>query len=288
MKGQKYLRSLCLITPLTILLAMMAQARIPEPDNIIYGQLPPNVDRVVLEVNDQQVSAYNRGDNPNAGDHFVLRVPMDSVDPQDPGSARPGDSGQLFLDQDLVALLTVAIGEKGLVQEIDLSVMVDSDGDGLMDAFDNCPEVGNADQADGDGDNVGDVCDNCLTVANTDQEDYDGDYMGDACDDGDSDGDGIPDNYEHRLGLVIGDDDRTIDTDGDGVWNSDEYIAGTNPVPMCGDVSDNTWVELNDLIQALQICSGMTSDANIYSDCNDDDRIGMVEAIVVLKKIGDD
>ncbi len=35
----------------------------------------------------------------------------------------------------------------------------DSDGDGVADLEDNCPEVANADQADGDGDSQGDACD---------------------------------------------------------------------------------------------------------------------------------
>jgi subtilisin-like proprotein convertase family protein len=35
----------------------------------------------------------------------------------------------------------------------------DSDGDGVADLEDNCPEVANADQADGDGDGQGDACD---------------------------------------------------------------------------------------------------------------------------------
>ena len=35
----------------------------------------------------------------------------------------------------------------------------DSDGDGVADAEDNCPEVANADQADGDSNDVGDACD---------------------------------------------------------------------------------------------------------------------------------
>ena len=35
----------------------------------------------------------------------------------------------------------------------------DEDGDGIQDAFDNCPQLANADQKDTDGDRVGDICD---------------------------------------------------------------------------------------------------------------------------------
>lgn len=49
-------------------------------------------------------------------------------------------------------------------EEIDLatiqSVSPDTDLDGFLDAFDNCPEVKNANQADSDGDGIGDACDN--------------------------------------------------------------------------------------------------------------------------------
>lgn len=57
----------------------------------------------------------------------------------------------------------------------------DTDGDGVIDAFDNCPLVPNPDQADSDGDGVGDVCDICPTVYNPGQEDSNGDGIGDAC-----------------------------------------------------------------------------------------------------------
>jgi len=80
--------------------------------------------------------------------------------------------------------------------------IVDSDGDGVADDADNCPEMPNADQADADGDGVGDACDacpgdptndadgdgvcggvdNCPNVANPDQSDADHDGLGDACD----------------------------------------------------------------------------------------------------------
>jgi Thrombospondin type 3 repeat len=47
----------------------------------------------------------------------------------------------------------------GEVTVFDAPVVVDSDGDGVSDAADNCPAVANPDQADRDGDGVGDACD---------------------------------------------------------------------------------------------------------------------------------
>jgi hypothetical protein len=80
---------------------------------------------------------------------------------------------------------------------------LDSDGDGIADGEDNCPDDANADQADSDFDGLGDVCDpdddddgvldeddNCAFFYNPDQSDFDGDGEGDECD-GDSDGDGV-------------------------------------------------------------------------------------------------
>jgi hypothetical protein len=80
---------------------------------------------------------------------------------------------------------------------------LDSDGDGIADGEDNCPDDANADQADSDFDGAGDVCDpdddddgvldkddNCVFFYNPDQSDFDGDGEGDECD-GDADGDGV-------------------------------------------------------------------------------------------------
>ena len=50
--------------------------------------------------------------------------------------------------------------------EADMRDGGDMDADGVTDGSDNCPLVGNSNQADGDGDGVGDACDNCLAVAN--------------------------------------------------------------------------------------------------------------------------
>ena len=90
----------------------------------------------------------------------------------------------------------------------------DTDGDGVADAEDNCPQIPNSNQADSDGDGLGDACDpcpqgadgdgdgvcdsddNCPAADNPGQADGDGDGRGDACDPcpqdaaDDADGDG--------------------------------------------------------------------------------------------------
>jgi hypothetical protein len=58
----------------------------------------------------------------------------------------------------------------------------DSDGDGIDNAVDNCPDVANPDQANEDGDKFGDACDPCPVEANDTPNDPDGDGVADGCD----------------------------------------------------------------------------------------------------------
>ena len=124
------------------------------------------------------------------------------------------------------------------------SELVDSDGDGIDDATDNCPTVANPDQDDADGDGVGDACDGCLFNPDfqTPPEwfiDMDGDGHGSgptgsgimACNDPSVPGivtyvtnntdcnDGDPDEWQEVLVY--------LDMDGDG------YSPWTEPIAQC-------------------------------------------------------
>jgi hypothetical protein len=57
----------------------------------------------------------------------------------------------------------------------------DSDGDGVLNNDDNCPDDANDDQADSEQDAIGDVCDNCPDDYNPDQLDTDNDGIGNIC-----------------------------------------------------------------------------------------------------------
>ncbi len=87
----------------------------------------------------------------------------------------------------------------------------DTDGDGVCDDDDNCPDDANADQADLDGDGVGDVCDP------------------------DIDGDGLP-NYCDRLPLI---DNKAWDAENPYIDPSWECGNNNNKVLLCHVPIDN-------------------------------------------------
>jgi hypothetical protein len=131
----------------------------------------------------------------------------------------------------------------------------DSDGDGIPNGCDNCPQTPNPNQADLDGDGVGDACDNCVSVPNPSQADSDGDGMGDPCDPcptdnpDDSDGDGVCDALDRCPGF-----NDSIDTDGDGVPDGCDPCPTDNPDDSDGD----------GVCDAMDLCPGLDDrrDAN--------------------------
>lgn len=140
----------------------------------------------------------------------------------------------------------------------------DDDNDGVSDQFDNCRVVSTPGQSDHDGDGDGSACDddddndgvddqsdNCRTISNTNQIDTDRDGQGNVCDDDDdgdgvgdaqdvfplngtettdTDGDGIGNNFEERFGMNANDSsDASLDNDGDGSTNLEEFRSHRNP-----------------------------------------------------------
>lgn len=151
--------------------------------------------------------------------------------------------------------LACAHGEcaEGLICYADVC-SVDLDRDGTPDAFDNCPDVPNADQADADSDGQGDACepavvddndgdditdtqDNCPDVANPGQNDTDQDGTGDECDD-DDDNDGIADAQDNCPFVANPDQaDRNNDDFGD-VCSDPDADGITDDLDNCPDVSN--------------------------------------------------
>ena len=147
--------------------------------------------------------------------------------------------------------------------EYDGDAPPDSDGDGLNDNIDNCPEIANEDQADNDSDGEGDACDSDDDNDGTNDEDdafpfdasesldTDGDGIGNN-EDYDDDADGILDSFDNaplvvNAIVVDSDNDGVIDSvdaypndptkqylgsgdlDGDGYSNDEEVDYCTNP-----------------------------------------------------------
>ncbi len=172
-----------------------------------------------------------------------------------------------------------AQGITDFLGNINLQGNRDSDGDGIINVVDNCPDVPNADGQDKDidRDGLGDVCDlvndldsdgdkildqvdNCYIIPNPDQTDGDGDGFGDVCDLDDVDGDTIIDAVDncpnvynpsqaYTFGGTITVGDRIIlvgdacyDGDQDGVYDTIDNCRGVgdgNQADPDGDGNGN-------------------------------------------------
>lgn len=122
-------------------------AKIPEPDNIIYGPvtvngLPVTTGEVTVTVNGSPapIAQYSLGSDPNAVNSYILRIPIDSLDPRDQNAARPGDQARIYLNGTLA--VTAVIGTRGTVIRIPLSTCSqittfykDADNDGYSDGI---------------------------------------------------------------------------------------------------------------------------------------------------------
>ncbi|MEQ8768745.1 MAG: thrombospondin type 3 repeat-containing protein [Planctomycetota bacterium] len=145
------------------------------------------------------------------------------------GSAQDCNMNGVPDDCDIAEGTSVDCNGNGIPDECE----ADSDGDGLIDGCDGCPNdplksdpgtcgCGVSD-VDSDGDGVPDCQDNCPATPNPGQADCDGDGVGDACEP-DRDGDAVPDDCDGCPDDPLKSDpgscgcgELDIDSDGDGV-----------------------------------------------------------------------
>ena len=135
----------------------------------------------------------------------------------------------------------------------------DTDGDGIMDSADACPEVAGLKELNGcpdrDGDGITDLEDACPDVK--------GSKMMKGCPD--TDGDGVADNVD-KCPEVKGPKENAgcpwPDTDGDGVADKDDKcptVKGTVANNGCPEVSEETMKKLNEYAKTILFDSGKAS-----------------------------
>lgn len=104
----------------------LVMGKIEAPDHVIYGSASifgaPAPDGTVIELRlqpeDEVLARYTLGRDPQLGNQFALRIPMDTVEPRADGRARPGDAVRIYLGTRLAA--ETSVGEEGVAVRLDL------------------------------------------------------------------------------------------------------------------------------------------------------------------------
>jgi hypothetical protein len=154
--------------------------------------------------------------------------------------------------------------------------MIDSDGDGIQDGSDNCPDDPNTNQADWNNDGIGDVCQDSDLDGLLDSEEillYNTDPG-----DNDTDDDDVLDGDEVLLYFT---NPLIQDTDGDGLTDALEInVSGTSPLlpDTDGDGCED------DLEFSLQCPDSVCNPCPV--DLNGDSIIGTADLLILLASFG--
>ena len=107
------------------LFALPAVAELPEPDHIYYGTptvfgVAPTEGEIVavLEGDPEPLATFPVENLAELGGRFVLRIPIDSVDPRRPGSARVGERVNFLINGEFAG--SQVIGERGTATLLNL------------------------------------------------------------------------------------------------------------------------------------------------------------------------
>jgi hypothetical protein len=220
----------------------------------VSGTMQASGDVVNASFDEERIAVYADKDTDNVNELYGARLtgglPVKLNGPLPPGGSVTDWNTTVATHPGAV----VYLADQDTVGKFELyarTFSIDSEGDGVFDRCDLCPDASDASQADVDGDGAGDACqpctvgtdldedgicgvaDNCPAVPNAGQEDFDLDGAGDACD-VDDDNDGLLDTVETNTGTYVGPGDTgsnpfDSDSDNDGVSDGAEVAGGTNP-----------------------------------------------------------
>ncbi len=181
-------------------------------------------------------AAYTNWQTGIAGEGTIVRIDLDAI------SAGPACFAWGFTKAYASQKLHPTVGRVAMIAINEDCPTQDSDGDGVFDICDNCPDDYNPSQRDFDGDGWADACDNCPDDSNSGQENCDGDDWGDVCDD-DDDNDGYSDDDETGKGSDPLDLDSTpehcdgVDNDDDGETDEGYDRNPANGTPDCQEIA---------------------------------------------------
>ena len=151
-------RPVCVMRPPFLLLGLavcvsgsnVVHAVLPEPDNILFGTIA--LDGRPIGAGDNNISVqarltptgpaiaqYQMGTDPRAGNFYSLRIPLESLTPKsNPDSTLTGDAIYIVVTEfnDDREVRPFTVGQRGAFSRIDIgTALPDSDGDGLLDAW---------------------------------------------------------------------------------------------------------------------------------------------------------
>lgn len=133
-----------------VVLASVARAEIPEPDNVLYGSIALDGAMVTAErtdvvvearrsINGPAIASYRMGSNPPVGNFYSLRLKLESFNPLfDPTASQVGNALFIVVSDatGVRAQASYTLSSRGEFQRLDFgTAMPDSDGDGLPDAW---------------------------------------------------------------------------------------------------------------------------------------------------------
>jgi hypothetical protein len=168
------------------------------------------------------------GVDPALGDHIYCSTTVGPEGDYTPGHAYrcPDASGDWYVGTFELSILDTP----GAANNCDVT---DSDGDGVFDSVDNCPDLANPDQADCDGDGYGDAC----AIADGLSADCNSNNVPDECE-GDCNGNGNPDDCDIADGI-------SADCDGNNTPDECDPDCNGNGTPDVCDIANGTSQDTN-------------------------------------------